>query len=608
MPSAIVVMGRLPLSANGKVNRKALPPPDQARPDLQDSFVAPRTWVEEMIAEIWVEVLRLERVGIDENFFDLGGHSLLAVQVTSRSREAFQVELSVRTLFEEPTVAGLARKVEKAITAAEGLESPPIVPVGREGELRLSFAQERLWFLDQLEPGSAAYNNQAAARLRGHINVRALEEALAEIVRRHEVLRTIFPSVDGRPAQVITQAQPVSLPIVDLTHLARPRQERVIRRLIAEETRRPFDLGKGPIMRVRLVKLDPTEHVMVLAVHHIAFDALSTDIFLREVHTLYKAYSHGRQSPLEELPLQYADYAHWQREWLQGDALKSLLSYWTRQLSGAPALLNLPTDRPRSVKLNPRAATAYFTLPKSLGESLRELSRRENVTLFMLLMAAFQTLLSRYSGQEDISVGTPIAGRDRVEVEGLIGCFINTLVMRGYLPGDMKFSELLQRTRQVTLEAYAHQDVPFAKIVDALRPEVKLDDMPLYQVLLNLVISPVQKPAPTEELSDLSSGWIPTGTVAARLDLVVDIREVGGDLVGTVEYRMDLFDPETITQMVGHFETLLKSIVANPDTRLSMLEMLTDAEKEQQALREKSRAELNRRRLAAIGPRPVKLN
>ena len=606
-PAAFFVLESFPLTANGKLDRKALPEVPQASSEGDDRYVGPRTLVEEVMAGIWAEVLHLERVAIDENFFELGGHSLLAMQVTSRLREAFKVELPVRTLFEKPTIAGLARSVEKAIAAAGGMEAPPIEATARDGELRLSFAQERLWFLDQLEPGSPAYNSRVASRLKGPVNLVALKNALTEIVRRHEILRTSFPAVNGRPAQVIMQPLRVSFPIADLSLLDALEREFAARKLIAREVRRALDLSKGPVARAYLLRLSQQEHILLLVIHHIAFDAWSANVLLREMAALYATFSQGQPSTLDELRIQYADYAHWQREWLRGEALRSLLSYWKQQLGGAPVLLNLRTDRPRPTESNSRGATIDFSLTEELTSSLGELSRQENSTLFMTLMAAFQTLLSRYSGQEDISVGTPIAGRDHVETEGLIGCFINTLVVRSYTPGDLKFRELLRKVRHVMLEAFANQELPFEKIVDALGIERNPSYTPLYQVLLGLVKTPVNR-LHVVESTNLTIGSVPTHAGTANLDLVMELREIGGRLVGSVEYRTDLFNDETIMRMISHFEILLTSIVANPDTRLSLLEMLTESEKEQQSLKKNRRAEINRRRLAAVEPRAVKLD
>jgi non-ribosomal peptide synthetase component F len=322
---------------------------------------------------------------------------------------------------------------------------------------------------------------------------------------------------------------------------------------------------------------------------------------------LYEAFIQGRQSPLPELHIQYADYARWQRDWLQGEALKSLLAYWRQRLDGAPALLNLPTDHPRPAESSSRGASIDLSLSQDLTASLRQLSHRENGTLFMTLMAALQTLLSRYSRQEDICVGTPIAGRDLVETEGLIGCFINTLVVRSYLPEDLKFRELLQQVRHSVIEAYAHQELPFEKIVDVLGIERQPGYTPLYQVLFNLVKTPINR-LPVAGATRLAISPVANDAGTANLDLVFDLREVGGRVMGSVEYRTDLFERETIQRMTSHFEVLLRSIVANPDARLAALEMLTASEKEQQALRKNRRADLNRQRLAAVEPRAVKLD
>ncbi|HYG80435.1 MAG TPA: condensation domain-containing protein, partial [Pyrinomonadaceae bacterium] len=458
VPQAFVVLDALPLTENGKVDRRALPEPEGRVADV-GRYVAPRTAAEELVAGVWAEVLGVGRVGVEENFFELGGHSLLATQVASRVRDVFGVEVPLRAIFERPTVAGLAEAVEaRGASAGAGEES------GRGGEIRrrgreagaLSFSQQRLWFLDQLEPGSALYNIPAALRLSGELKVEALERALTEIVRRHEILRANFRTKDGEPELFVGEAWAVSLPVSDLSGLPEDEREAEMRRLASENARRPFSLNEDALLRAALVRLDEDEHVILLTMHHIISDGWSVGVLVREVAALYEAYAEGKESPLEELPIQYSDYAAWQRRWPEGATLERQLTYWREKLAGAPEALDLPTDRPRPPVQSYRGATEHFALPAELSEALRRLSRREGVTLFMTLLAAFEVLLARYSGQTDVSVGTPVAGRTRPEVEGLIGFFVNTLVMRGDLSGDPSFRELLARTRETALEAFMH--------------------------------------------------------------------------------------------------------------------------------------------------------
>ncbi|HYH79110.1 MAG TPA: amino acid adenylation domain-containing protein, partial [Longimicrobium sp.] len=477
VPSAFVFLETLPLTPNGKPDRKALPAPEYAAD--ADRYVAPRTPVEEVLAGIWAEVLRLERVGVEESFFELGGHSLLATRVVSRVRELFDVELPLRALFEGPTVAELAVCVEE-MRRAELPVLPPVVPVERTGALPLSFAQERLWFLDRLEPGSTTYNIPAAWRLGGALDAAALERALGEIVRRHEALRTVFAEVDGSPVQVIAPFGGFALPVEDLS--GDSDREAALGRRAGEEARRAFDLSAGPLFRAALLRLGDEDHVLLLSMHHIVTDGWSMGVLFRELSALYAAYREGGESPLADLAVQYADHAVWQREQLEGEVLDRQLSYWRERLAGAPELLELPADRPRPPVQTYRGASVPVQLSPELLERLQALGRSEGATLYMTLLGAFQVLLSKYSGSEDVVVGSPIAGRTRGEVEELIGLFLNTLVLRTDLSGDPSFRELLGRVREATLGAYEHQEVPFEKLVAELQPERSLSHSPLFQV------------------------------------------------------------------------------------------------------------------------------
>ncbi|MGH7828765.1 MAG: condensation domain-containing protein, partial [Candidatus Binatia bacterium] len=397
-------------------------------------------------------------VGIHDNFFDLGGHSLLATRLISRVGATCQVEIPLRFLFETPTVAGLAGRIEQSRRQDHELHDLPMSRAHAQEKVPLSFAQQRLWFLDQYEPGSSVYNIPSALRLKGALNVPALERSLSEIVRRHEALRTTFAVIDGEPFQVIAPALPVSLPIVDLTDRPGSEREKEAQTIAAEHAQKPFDLSQGPLLRVFLLHLGEDDHILLLTMHHIVSDGWSRGVLYRELSVLYEAYTQGKPSPLAELPIQYADFAFWQRQWLQGEVLENQLLYWKKQLEGAPALLNLPTDRPRPAVQSYRGGSRSIELSQELTQGLKALSAQEGVTLFMTLLAAFQTLLHRYTGQNDIVVGSPIANRNRAEIEGLIGFFVNTLVMRTDLSGNPTFKELLTRVRETTLEAYTHQD------------------------------------------------------------------------------------------------------------------------------------------------------
>ncbi|MGZ3459363.1 MAG: condensation domain-containing protein, partial [Archangium sp.] len=571
VPSALVVLEALPLTPNGKVDRKALPAPDASALPRKSSR-PPRDELERRLVTLWAEVLRVESVGVEENFFSLGGHSLLATQLISRIHTLLGVVLPLRALFEAPTVAMLAEHLRTAPGSAAP-QVPPLLPADRTGSLPLSFAQQRLWFLDRLEPGKPLYNSPLSLRLKGALEVSVLERAFTELVRRHESLRTSFQDVLGQPVQLISPPAPFHLPVVELTGLEE--REAEARRLAEEEAGRPFDLARGSLLRATLLRLDDTEHVLLLTLHHIVSDGLSRGILVREMGALYEAFTAGRPSPLPELEVQYADYALWQRGWLRGEALESQLSYWREQLAGAPGVLELPTDRPRPSVPSFQGATLPVHLPRPLVESLEALSQREGVTPFMVLLAAFQLLLSRYSGQEDISVGSPIAGRRMAELEGLIGLFINTLVLRTRLEGNPTFRELLARVKQTTLGAYTHQDLPFEKLVEELQPPRIASVSPLFQVML--VLQEDQTPALAGGGLQLQVGETANGTT--QFDLVLSLNRNQG-LSGDIKYSTDLFEPGTIERMMGHFRVLLEGAVENPDERIGALALMRQEERQ----------------------------
>jgi amino acid adenylation domain-containing protein len=568
VPAVFMRLAALPLTPNGKVDRKALPAPERGG---AEGYEAPRTPTEELLAGIWAEVLHQERVGRHDNFFALGGHSLRAIQVVSRVRDTLGVELPVRGVFESPTLAELSAVIEGARQGP--LPLPPIEPVAREGQLGLSFAQERLWFLDQLEGPSATYNIAAGLKLSGPLEVGALERSLKELVRRHEVLRTTFPTVEGVAVQVIAAEPGVSLPVVDLQGLSAEAQTVELGRLAAEEAGRPFDLARGPLLRVCLLRLGEAEHGLLLTLHHIVADGWSMGVFVREVSALYQAFSTGRPSPLAALPIQYADFAAWQREWLQGEVLNAQLGYWKKQLAGAPALLDLPTDRPRPAVQTFRGGVQYIQISPELTNELKVLSRQAGATLYMTLLGVFVTLLSRYSGQENIVVGTSIANRNRREMESLIGFAVNTLVMRTDLAGNPTFRQLLGRVRQVALDAFAHQDLPFEKLVEELQPERNPSYNPLFQVFFVLENAPVSK----LELTGLTLSPMEMENAAAMFDLLLSMNETEAGLRGSLQYNSDLFDAATITCMGKRFQILVESIVRDPDTAITDLQIIDKA-------------------------------
>jgi len=575
VPSAVVLLDALPLTPNGKVDRAVLPAPDVARPDLDGAFVAPRTRTEELLTGIWTEVLGLEQIGVHDDFFALGGHSLLATQVVSRVRATIGVDLPLRHLFAAPTVAGLAPLLEEARQGEQWMSAPVIMPMSRQDRLPLSFAQERLWFLDQMEPGCPAYNVPAAFRLTGPLDVAALERSLNEIVRRHEALRTTFVAIEGRPTQIIAPNLRISMPVTDLGALPQAARESEMRRLTMEDAQRPFDLALGPLLRARVLRLAPRDHAFLLTAHHIVSDGWSIRVLVRELTALYGAGGADQPSPLPALPIQYVDYAIWQRAWLQGDVLERQLTSWKRHLAGLPTMLDLPTDRPRPPRQTFRGATHTFVLPARLSRELSVFGHTEGATLFMVLLTAFQTLLMRYTGREDIAVGTPVAGRTRTEIEGLIGFFVNTLVIRTDLSGKPSFREALRRVREVTLAALAEQDLPFERLVEEVQPRRDLSFNPLVQVTFQVHTTPPDLPA----LPDVHVEVLRVDRRASPFDLSVEMVETTDGLVGAVEYNTDLFDAKTIERLAGHLQTLLEGVVADPERRVGALSLLPDAER-----------------------------
>jgi amino acid adenylation domain-containing protein len=590
VPTIIVMIEALPLTSNGKVNKRTLPAPVRLRSDLKGVFESPRTPVEAVIAGIWQETLGIEGVSLRDNFFMLGGHSLLATKVIARVRDRLKAPVNVLSLFERPTVEGLAELVEKAMKAGPLMEAPPIEPVSRAQKLPLSFAQQRLWFLDQLEPGNAFYTIPTAARMRGRLHVAALEAALSAMVRRHESLRTTFVNVDDQAIQMIGAPEQVLVIQTDLRGLAGQDLEPEIRRLIREEARRSFDLAKGPLLRVGLLRLAAEDQIMLLTMHHIVSDEWSMGVFVRELGTLCNEYTEGKASCLEELRIQYADFAFWQREWLKGEVLERQLKYWQQHLADAPPVLDLPTDRPRPPIKSHQGARRSRQLPLGMGKQLSGLANRHGATLFMTTLTAFEVLLTRYTGREDILIGTPIANRDQSEIQGLIGFFANTLAIRTKVSSDLSFVELLLRIRDAALEAYIHQDLPFEKLVEELRPQRTLSHTPIFQLMFAL-----QSAQPSNlELQGMALSSVEGESRTAKFDLTLFLSNTGNSLTQTLEYDTDLFDAETAIRIMGHFETLLTAAVKDTDQHISTLPLLTEAEQQQLRRWNETATEYNR--------------
>ncbi|MCP4664328.1 MAG: AMP-binding protein, partial [bacterium] len=587
VPSAFVFLDALPLLPNGKVNRRALPAPAPSEVSPEGEFVAPGNPTEELLAGIWEEVLGVTRVGVHDNFFELGGHSLMATQVASRVRETFAVEVPLDKLFEAPTLSELAAIVDAAQLGKRGLEAPPMVAVARDRKFRdgvpLSFAQQRLWFFHQWEPGSSAYNIPATVRLSGAVAAAIIERIFNEVVRRHEALRTTFTTSGERPVQVIAERLRLPLPVADLERLPEPRRRAEARRLADEEAQRLFDLTVGPLVRVTLLRLAEEDHVLLVTMHHIVSDGWSMGIFIRELSVLFEAFSLGNPSPLAELPLQYADFAHWQRRWLSGEVLEAEAAYWRERLVDAP-VLELPTDRPRPPSSTSRGAHLSLALPAGLSERLEKLVLEQDVTLFMILLAGFGALLSRITGQHDLCVGTPIANRTHKQLEGLIGFFVNTLVLRidtsDRATSDRegpRFTELLQRLREVALQAYAHQNLPFERLVEELDLARDPSRTPLYQVMFALQNTPTE----TFELPDLTLEPVAVEIATAAFDLTLSFTRTPNGLHYDAEYNTDLFDDTTIRRLGHHLARVLAGIADDPGTRLRELTLQSEAEHHQ---------------------------
>jgi amino acid adenylation domain-containing protein len=595
VPAALIALEQLPLNANGKVDRKALPAPEAVAAEPGRRFVAPRDLGEEIVAELWAEVLGLDSVGIYDSFFELGGHSLLATQLISRVRKAFEVDLPLTTFFEQPTVAALAARIERARGAGEGRPGPPLAPAGREGEIPLSFAQERLWFMSQLEPASSAYNVPRAVRLLGGLDIATLGRALDEIGCRHEVLRTTFMVLEGRALQVVAPAVDLTPAVVDLGALPEAAREAEAARLAVAEGRRPFDLARGPLVRAILVRFSPEEHVALLTMHHIVSDAWSMGVFIGELAATYEAFAAGRPPQLEELPVQYADYAAWQRRRLAGEELEEELAFWRGALAGAPEEL-LPTDFARPPQASFRGETLARVLADDLVRSLHELGRQEGTTLFMALLAGFKALLQRETGTADIVVGTDVANRNRLELERLIGFFVNNLVLRTDLGGDPTFRELLRRVRRTTLAAFSHQDLPFDQLVKALKRRRVPGRTPLFQVLFVLQNAPRQE----LRLTDVTLQPFDLGVTSSKFDVALFVAQEGGRLVATWNYRSELFSRATISRLADRYETLLRSACSAPDSRLGALEIDSEAGRRERSAGLQVREDARLERLRSI--------
>nr|WP_158454131.1 non-ribosomal peptide synthase/polyketide synthase [Pseudomonas aeruginosa] len=566
VPAHMLLLENLPLTPNGKINRKALPLPDASA--VRDAHVAPEGELERAMAAIWSEVLKLGHIGRDDNFFELGGHSLLVTQVVSRVRRRLDLQVPLRTLFEHSTLRAYAQAVAQLAPAAQG----GIVRCARDASPQLSFAQERQWFIWRLDPHSAAYNIPVALRLKGPLRRDALQGALDLLVQRHETLRTTFVEHDGAPRQVIHPTLPIAI-----EERRPPVAGEDLKGLVETEAHRPFDLQRGPLLRVLLLPLATDECVLVLTLHHIIADGWSMQVLVDELIRVYAALRHDEPPALAELPIQYADFAAWQRQWMDGGERERQLGYWVSRLGGEQPLLELPSDRPRPQQQSHRGRRIGIPLPAELAEALRRLAQAEQGTLFMLLLASFQALLHRYSGQNDIRVGVPIANRNREETEGLIGFFVNTQVLRAELDGQLPFRELLRQVRRAVVEAQGHQDLPFEQLVDALQPERSLSHAPLFQVMYNHQRDD-HRGSRFASLGELEVEDLAWDVQTAQFDLTLDTYESSNGLLAELTYATDLFDASSAERIAGHWLNLLRSIVARPEARIAELKLLDEAE------------------------------
>ncbi|HSN87562.1 MAG TPA: condensation domain-containing protein, partial [Thermoanaerobaculia bacterium] len=530
-----------------------------------------------MVASVWAGILGIpaERIGPRDDFFALGGHSLLATRIGSRLHQAFGVDVPLRDVLEQPTVEALARRVREAVGEERAAAGAPSIVRSGQTEAPLSFAQLRLWLIDRIEPGSPAYNVALAVRLEGELEPALLARAFSEVAGRHEAVRTTFGLRGGEPVQIVHPPEPVPLPVVDLGGLPERARRSEALRLAREEEMRPFDLEKGPVLRAGLLRLGPAEHLLLLTLHHIACDEWSMRLLFHEVVLLYTGFLEGRTAVLPELPVQYADFAVWQRAWLSGPVLESQLAFWRSRLADPP-VLELPTDRPRPPLQTYRGARLGFALPADTAAALLALARRRGATAFMTLLAAFEALLARTAGQTDLTIGTPITGRSRIEVENLVGFFLNTLVLRADLSGDPSFGEIVDRTRTRALEAYAHQDLPFEKLVDEIGVRRSLGHSPLFQALFVLLHA-----TPQETPAGLSIAPFDTGGATAKFDLTLSLRAEGEALTGAFEYNTDLFDRTTALRLADRFRVLCAAAAREPERPLAELPLLPEAEAHQ---------------------------
>jgi amino acid adenylation domain-containing protein len=588
VPALFVILDQLPLTANGKIDRQALPQPSQTHPALDTPYVPPRTETERWLAAIWRQLFGLDQIGMNDNFFDLGGHSLLVMQMLTRIYNARQIELQLHDIFEFATISTLAAHID-TLTGADWAQTV-IEPAPPMDDYPLSFAQERVWFIQEVDQENIAYHFQSTMRFKGKLDVALLQQALTEVIRRHQIFRTTFHEINGRPRQKIHPPYQAALPLIDLQHLPPPEREAAAQQQIEQTFQHHFDVGQLPLITFSLLKLGPEEHILTHLEHHMVHDGWSFNVFLNDLFSLYRALTTGQPPDLPDLPIQFADFAYWQRQWLAGGVGDAQLAYWQKQLAGAPTLLTLPTDRPRPAVQTFNGRVEHIDLPADFSQEMQAFMREEGVTLFIGMMAAFAVLLRRYAGQDDLCIGSGMANRRWRETESLIGMVINNVVLRHDLSGNPTFRQLLEQVRQTTLEAYINQDVPFDKVVDAVRPERALSYNPLFQAAFSFHHAPlpeVELPGLAVELTEGVSNH------SAKFDLNVIVMPRAEMRLGQTadshkdrmtlvwEYNTDLFDRATMDRMLNHYLALLTAVMDNPEQRIDEIDFLPEAETQQ---------------------------
>ncbi|PEI31754.1 condensation domain-containing protein, partial [Bacillus pseudomycoides] len=578
IPAHFIKMDALPLTINGKFDAKALPKWDSA---VQASVerIGPRNETEKKLVTIWSSVLDINQstIGVHDSFFELGGHSLLATQVVSRLREVFEINLPLHELFQYSTIEGLSQRITTLLQENKGYDIPPLQPKERGERVPLSYAQQRLWFMDQLEPNSSLYNIPTAWRLKGQWGIEALEKGYNALIQRHEVLRTVIQEINGEPMQVIGAYTPKALQVIDLRHLSQEEKELRLKVLTQSEIKTPFHLSEGPLIRTQLIIMEEEELVLLCTMHHIISDGWSMGILLDEWFAMYQAFVEEKSVQLPPLALQYADFAQWQRDWLKDEVLAQQLEYWQKELSGELPVLQLPFDSPRPAVQSYKGDTHQVTLPVALLEKIKAFSRQEGATLFMTLLAGYQGFLSRYTEQKDILVGSPIANRNYKEIEGLIGFFVNTLVYRANLTDDLTFKELVAQVKGKALKAQEYQDVPFEKVVEVLQPERNASHSPIFQTMFTLQTHSRKLP----KILDHSLETIPSYMAVAKFDLTVAMEETEEGLQVAFEYNTDLFNALTIQRMSKHFENWLSEVMDSPQKSIGSLKLMSKGEEKQ---------------------------